>query len=76
MREQDVQYARQASDATLKQKGQFEDSIRLNRRSKRKQKDGIHTQSVSITIEYRTEDTLKEREVAYNGLTAKEHVEE
>lgn len=35
-----MQYARRVSDVTLKQKGVYDDSIRLNRRKKRKQKEG------------------------------------
>jgi len=34
----EVQYARQVSDCTLKQKGNFDDSIRLTRRTRRKSK--------------------------------------
>eukprot|EP00347_Sterkiella_histriomuscorum_P013706 403363680 len=37
----DIQYAKQNSDVTLKNKGVFDDSIRLNRRQKRKQKDEL-----------------------------------
>ncbi len=40
MRQQDIQYARQQSDITLKNKGAYDDSIRLNRRQKRRVKEG------------------------------------
>lgn len=36
----EIQYAKQVSDVTLKQRGQYDDSIRLNRRQKRKLKAG------------------------------------
>lgn len=42
MRQQDIQYARSSSDLTLKNKGIYDDSIRLNRRQKRKSKDGMN----------------------------------
>lgn len=35
-----MQYAKQVSDITLKQKGAYDDSIRLNRKQKRKAKAG------------------------------------
>jgi len=38
--DQDLQYARQASDVSLKQKGVYDDKIRIERKLKRKAKAG------------------------------------
>ena len=35
-----MQYARTVSDSTLKQKGNYDDSIRINRKNRRKLKTG------------------------------------
>lgn len=49
MRQQEIQYARQQSDSTLKQKGAFDDIIRVNRRQKRKVKEGkLHIKFLAI----------------------------
>lgn len=42
MGQQDVQYARTVSDVTLKNKGAYDDNMRINRKLKRKQKKGIN----------------------------------
>ena len=47
---QDLQYARQVSDITLKQKGAYDDSIRLNRKQKRKAKAGNTPYYVLLTF--------------------------
>ncbi|CDW80925.1 UNKNOWN [Stylonychia lemnae] len=40
-KQMEIQYAKSQSDTTLKNKGQYDDSIRLNRRQKRKAKDDL-----------------------------------
>jgi hypothetical protein len=48
-----MQYAKQVSDITLKQKGAYDDSIRLNRKQKRTAKAG-NTIKVYLKLFYRT----------------------
>lgn len=62
-----MQYAKQVSDVTLKQRGNYDDSIRLNRRQKRKQKAGKIEFHMKIVELYREEKAGEERETAYSG---------
>ena len=68
-----MQYARSQSDITLKQKGLFEDNIRLNRRQRRKQKDGNTDMHSNI---YRTEEAPEEREVTLAAATVDESTQD
>jgi len=64
-----VQYARAVSDSSLKAKGTFDDSIRINRRQRRKLKYGNHSSKCILTIRlhYRTEVVGEKGETADKG---------
>ncbi len=72
MGQQDLQYAKKVSDATLKSKGQFDDSIRLNRRQQRKAKDG--KSCLAWLNICRTKEGGKAREASTIGLAVEDSV--
>ena len=57
---------------SLRNKGAYDDSVRLNRRQKRKTKDGIFQLCVSNIYCYRGEKKAEERQARDSGVKPQE----